>query len=337
MDKHSQGLSLFRAMEENGFLLMDGATGTNLFDMGLQSGDAPELWNDEFPDRVFKLNAGFVNAGSDVVLTNTFGCNAMRLKLHSSEHRVNELNEKGAAIALKAAESADRNVFVAGSMGPLGELIEPVGTLSMEDAIEAFSVQALALERGGCQILWIETISSKEELIAAATGAAHTSLPFACNASFDTHGRTMMGISPAEFAKICDELDRKPFAVGSNCGIGPAQTVAAVHEMTLARPGTFSYVAKANCGVPVWEGANIRYSATPEQMYVYAQVARSTGASVIGGCCGTRYEHVRLMRKALDEYVPGDKPSLDQITEQLGSVFKTDKPKESSRKSRRRR
>ncbi len=337
MDKHSQDDALISAMDKNGFLLMDGATGTNLFDMGLVSGDAPELWNDEYPDRVLKLNAGFAQAGSDVILTNSFGCNAMRLKLHSAQHRVSELNEKASAIALQAAESTDRDVFVAGSMGPLGELIEPVGTLSMEDAIEAFSEQALALERGGCQILWIETISSEQELVAAATAAARTALPFACNASFDTHGRTMMGISPAGFAEICNGLDKKPFAVGSNCGIGPAQTVAAVYEMTQAHQGTFSFVAKANCGIPVWEGTSIRYTATPEQMYIYAQVARATGASIIGGCCGTQFEHVRFMRKALDEYVFADKPTLPEITEKLGSVFKTDQSKEGSRKSRRRR
>ena len=129
--------------------MMDGATGTNLFDMGLISGDAPELWNDEFPDRVMALNRGFAESGSDVILTNSFGANAMRLKLHNSEHRVAELNEKAAQIARDATERADRKVFVAGSMGPLGELIEPVGTLEQETATEAFADQALALERGG--------------------------------------------------------------------------------------------------------------------------------------------------------------------------------------------
>lgn len=330
--------SFTKAIGDRGYLLMDGATGTNLFDMGLISGDAPELWNDEFPDRVMALNSGFVNSGSDVILTNTFGANAMRLKLHSSEHRVAELNEKASQIARAAAERADREVFVAGSMGPLGELIEPVGTLEQEAATDAFVDQALALERGGCDLLWIETISSREELVAAATGAAKTDLPFVACGSFDTKGRTMMGITPAEFVEICLEMEVQPIAVGSNCGVGPAQTVAATLEMSNAYPNMFHYIAKANCGIPEWEGTKIRYTASPEQMYAYAQVALSTGATIIGGCCGTQFEHVKQMRASLDEYKPVRKPTLEEISEKLGEVFDT-KPTESTRRrgSRRRR
>lgn len=318
--------------------MMDGATGTNLFDMGLISGDAPELWNDEFPDRVMALNRGFVESGSDVILTNSFGANAMRLKLHNSEHRVAELNEKAAQIARDATERADRKVFVAGSMGPLGELIEPVGTLEQETATEAFADQALALERGGCDLLWIETISSREELVAAATGAAKTDLPFVVCGSFDTKGRTMMGISPAEFVEICLELEVQPVAVGSNCGVGPAQTVAATLEMSNAYPNMFNYIAKANCGIPQWEGDKIRYTATPEQMYVYAQIALSAGATIVGGCCGTQYKHVKRMRTSMDNYRPVRKPTMEEISERLGEVFDT-KPTKSTRKrsSRRRR
>ena len=330
--------SIEKVLEENRNMLIDGATGTNLFDMGLVSGDAPELWNDEYPDRVFQLNFGFVEAGSDVVLTNTFGANAMRLKLHASEHRVSELNEKAAEIARRAVSQGDRDVFVAGSIGPLGELIEPVGTLSMEDAIEAFTVQALALERSGCDILWIETLSSEEELTAAATGASRTNLPYACTGSFDTNGRTMMGISPARFAQICSELTvRQPFAVGSNCGVGPAQTVAAAMEMVEALPDRFKYVAKANCGVPVWEGSKIRYTASPEQMSVYVGIASDAGASIIGGCCGTQFEHVRYMREAMDRYQPGERPTIADVTQKLGEVFDTTPQKSKRRRSGRRR
>ncbi len=329
--------SFLTALGEGGCLLMDGATGTNLFDMGLISGDAPELWNADHPDRVLALNSGFVNSGSDIILTNSFGGNAMRLKLHGSERRVAELNEKAAEIAIDAAKQTDRDVFVAGSMGPLGELIEPLGPLEQEAAVQAFTDQALALERGGCDLLWIETISSREELIAAATGAMATELPFAACGSFDTNGRTMMGISPAEFVEICLEMDVQPIAVGSNCGVGPAQTVAATLEMSNAYPNMFHYVAKANCGVPVWEGTEIRYTATPEQMYLYAQIARSTGASIIGGCCGTKYEHVEQMRAGLNQYRPMRKPTNSEIASQLGEVFDTAPVKSSRKRGSRRR
>ncbi len=319
-------------------VLMDGATGTNLFDMGLVSGDAPEIWNDEFPERVFQLNFGFIEAGSDVVLTNTFGANAMRLKLHASEHRVSELNEKAAEIAGRAADQADRKVFVAGSMGPLGELIEPVGTLGMDDAVEAFTEQAMALERAGCDLLWIETLSSEEELTAAAQGASCTNLPYACTGSFDTNGRTMMGITPARFAEICSQLEfRQPFAVGSNCGVGPAQTVAAAMEMVVALPERFVYVAKANCGIPVWEGTRIRYTASPKQMSDYARIACDAGAKIVGGCCGTRFEHVKRMREAIDRYQPGIRPTIADVTEHLGEVFDTAPQKSSRRRGGRRR
>ncbi len=338
MTKNGQRNSIFqKVLDEEKFLLLDGATGTNLFDMGLISGDAPELWNDLYPDRVFSLNYGFVEAGSDVVLTNSFGANAMRLKLHSSVSRVSELNEKAAEIARNATVQANKRVFVAGSIGPLGELIEPLGELSMEDATTAFTDQALALERGGCDILWIETISSEEELTAAALGAMATDLPFVCCGSFDTKGHTMMGISPARFVEICLNLSVRPLAVGANCGVGPAQTVAATLEMARAHPGRFHYVAKANCGIPVWVGTKIRYNATPEQMFDYAQIARDTGATIIGGCCGTQFNHVRKMRSALDQYEPGPMPTNKEISDRLGKVFETASVQKITRKRRSRR
>ncbi len=313
---------IIRKLIEGECVVMDGATGTNLFEKGLVSGDAPELWNADFPDRVLELNASFVDAGSDVVLTNTFGGNAMRMKLHRSEHRVDELNEKAAQIARKAAEQANREVLVAGSMGPLGELIAPLGEVQPEDAVSAFSDQALALERGGCDVLWIETMSAAEEIQAAVEAACKTDLPFTVNASFDTNGRTMMGLKPAELVGICLAMDRRPVAVGSNCGVGPAQTVAAIAEMAEVSNGRISLVAKANCGVPEWVGDKIEYSASPEQMFVYAQVARDAGASVIGGCCGTKPQHVEKICEALKGYVPGERPTIQDIEEKLGEVFR---------------
>src|SRR6202166_2793879 len=189
-------------LAERPWLLADGATGSNLFDRGLQSGDAPELWNSEHPERIGLLHRAFVEAGADIILTNTFGGTRHRLKLHKAEDRVAELNEKAAGIARSEADRARRTVLVGGSMGPTGEILEPLGPLSLDAAREAFAEQATALARGGADILWIETMSSIEETEAAIRGARTTGLPIVATLSFDTNGRTMMGVTPSELAGL---------------------------------------------------------------------------------------------------------------------------------------
>ena len=210
------------------WLLADGATGTNLFAMGLQSGDAPELWNEDHTDRVRALHRNFIEAGSDIVLTNSFGGNAYRLKLHDAQDRVGELNRKAAELARLEADAVQRPVIVAGSMGPTGEIFAPVGTLTHEQGVAAFADQAKALEAGGADVLWIETISSEEEFTAALEGARTTSLPVVATMSFDTNGRTMMGLTPAAYAALASAQALAPDAIGANCGTFAAELVATV-------------------------------------------------------------------------------------------------------------
>ena len=302
-------------------IVADGATGTNLFEMGLMSGDAPELWNFDYPERISELHTRFLTAGSDLVLTNSFGGNAMRLKLHNSQDRVRELNEKAGEIARDAVRQVGNEALVGGSIGPTGELLAPLGTLTYEEAVEVFADQALALEAGGCDILWIETFSAEDELRAAAEGVSRSNLPFACCASFDTNGKTMMGLSAKEFVNICLSLNPSPAAVGSNCGIGPPQTVAAVLEMAENSNGTIPLIAKANCGVPQWVGAEIKYTATPQEMHRYAQVTLNAGASIVGGCCGTTEQHVARIHKALITHELEARPNIQQIEQELGEVL----------------
>jgi hypothetical protein len=164
--------------------------------MGLVSGDAPEMWNFEHPERVRKLHRQFIAAGADIILTNTFGGNRHRLKLHNEQGRVREINMAAAAHARAEAEASGRVVYVGGSMGPTGEIFMPVGTLPHEEGVSAFEEQAMALKEGGVDVLWIETMSSEEELRAAVEGAAKAGLPIVTTMSFDTNGRTMMGITP---------------------------------------------------------------------------------------------------------------------------------------------
>ncbi len=306
-------------LDERGWLLADGATGTNYFAEGLGAGDPPELWNVDHPDRVRRLHRAFIEAGADIVLSNSFGGNCHRLKLHRAQDRVGELNALAARHARAEADAAGRPVFVAGSMGPTGELLAPVGPLAHGDAVAAFSEQAAALAEGGADLIWIETISSQEEAKAAVEGAATTGLPVVLTMSFDTNGRTMMGVTPKGFADFARTLDPEPFAIGANCGTGAAELVAVVLGISEAAPDAV-VVAKSNCGVPEFRGGDITYTGTPELMADYARLVRDAGARIIGGCCGTTPAHLAAMRAALEGHEPGPRPSIDEVVARLGAV-----------------
>ena len=297
-------------------LLADGATGTNLFAMGLTSGDAPELWNAEHPDRIESLHQAFVDAGSDIILTNSFGANRRRLMLHKLEGRARELNRLAARNARKVADGAGRPVVVAGSVGPTGDLIVPLGPLSEDEAIDVFVEQIEGLREGGADVAWIETMSAPEEMRAAARAAGKCGMPYTITASFDTAGRTMMGVAPAAFSDLVEAFDPAPIAYGANCGVGASDLLAAILEM---RPGA-ALIAKANAGVPQWHGAHIHYSGTPELMEVYAGLAVDCGARIIGGCCGNTPAHVEAMRRGIDAYKPGARPDVEAIVAALGPL-----------------
>jgi len=311
---------LISLLDSKPVLLADGATGTNMFAFGLMSGDAPELWNVDHPDRVAALHQAFVDAGSDLFLTNTFGGTRHRLKLHKAEDRVAELNIAGARIAREVADAASREVLVAGSMGPTGELFEPLGALTMEAGIAAFEEQARALAEGGVDALWIETMSSREEVEAALTGGAVTGLPMVCTLSFDTNGRTMMGIAPADFVALCRELGPAPAAYGTNCGLGPAEVVAGILGLRGAAHADDLLVAKANCGIPEFIDGAIRYGGTAELMADYACLAVDAGARIVGGCCGTTPEILHAMRIALDTHERRGAPTLETVERRLGTL-----------------
>lgn len=310
-----------KLLSEKSILLADGATGTTFFGMGLQSGDAPELWNVDYPERVAQHYQAFVDAGSDLVLTNSFGGTRYRLKLHKAEQRVTELNLAAAEILCQVADGCERDIVIAGSIGPTGEILAPLGDLEPEDAINAFAEQALALQQGGADVIWIETMSSQEEVEYAVAGARQTDLPIVFTMSFDTNGRTMMGVGAEDMMLLHQRLG--VHACGTNCGIGASEVVAAILNFQASKPEDGSdpiLVAKANCGIPEFIDGEIHYNGTPEIMARYATMARDAGARIVGGCCGTSPEHVAAMRHALDSIAAGPAPSIEEVQRELGDV-----------------
>lgn len=294
-------------LAERDVLLIDGAMGTELFARGLEPGGAPELWNVERPDRVTAVHEEYVRAGSDIVLTNSFGGTGFRLKLHHADDRVVELNEAAARVARAAADAADRRVLVAGSMGPTGELLQPMGSMTLETCAAAFAEQARGLDAGGADVLWIETMSHLDEVTAAVEGARSvSSLPICATLSYDTAGRTMMGVTGAEAVMRLAEIGVD--AVGANCGNNLADTEAALREMRAANPDIV-LISKANAGMPQWVGAELHYSGSPEVMAAHAIRQRDAGVQIIGACCGSSPAHLAMMRQVLDGII--DAPEVE--------------------------
>jgi 5-methyltetrahydrofolate--homocysteine methyltransferase len=331
--------ALTELLAEKGVLLADGATGTNLFAMGLEAGEAPELWNETAPDKIVKLHQDFVDAGADIILTNSFGSTRHRLKLHHADDRVFALNKKAAEIARSVADKAGRKVIVAGSVGPTGELLIPLGALSYDEAVAAFAEQMEGLKAGGADVAWIETMSSADEIRAAAEAATKVGMPYTYTGSFDTAGKTMMGLDPKDLRGVASDVGEGPIAVGANCGVGAADILSSLLDMTAADPDAITIV-KGNCGIPEFRGAEIYYSGTPPLMAEYARLARDAGARIIGGCCGTSCEHLAAMRSALDDYTPRPRPTIEEIVDKIGPLrnkMASESGSDGSRERRRRR
>ncbi|WP_373352774.1 betaine--homocysteine S-methyltransferase [Pseudoroseicyclus sp. CXY001] len=324
------------------WLLADGATGTNLFNMGLEAGEAPELWNETHPERIQALYEGAVGAGSDIFLTNSFGGNASRLKLHQAEGRVGRLNRIAAEIGREVADKAGRPVIVAGSVGPTGEIMAPMGPLTKSAAVEIFHEQAEALKEGGADVLWVETISAADEFKAAAEAFALADMPWCGTMSFDTAGRTMMGLTAAELVKLVGKLPNPPVAFGANCGVGASDLLRTVLGFSAAGPEQ-PLIAKGNAGIPKYVDGHIHYDGTPALMADYAVLARDSGATIIGGCCGTMPEHLAAMRDALETRPPGPRPALEDVVAKLGGFSSAsdgsgdNEPQRRARTGRRRR
>ena len=222
-----------------------------------------------------------------------------------------------AELGREVADASGRKIVVAGSVGPTGEIMAPMGTLTHTRAVEMFHEQAEGLKEGGADVLWVETISAAEEFEAAAEAFAMADMPWCGTMSFDTAGRTMMGLTSADMVKKVGKLAYQPLAFGANCGVGASDLLRTVLGFVAAGP-TAPIIAKGNAGIPKYHDGHIHYDGTPELMGDYAVLARDCGATIIGGCCGTTPDHLRAMREALETRPRGDRPTLEQISEGLG-------------------
>ncbi len=284
-------------------LLADGATGTMLQSMGLPTGEPPERWTLDNPDAIRELARRYAEAGSDIVYTNTFGANRIRLRRFGLDKKVAELNRLAVQLAREGVNSAIRpsslilRPFVIASIGPTGELLEPYGDLEPDVAREAFAEQAAALAEAGVDAFVCETFSDlTEALICLKAVKSVAKAPVMVSMSFEENGRTMMGIAPED--AVSKLLDEGAFVVGANCSIGPEIVERAVAAMKAARPDAL-LLAKPNAGKPKLVEGKVVYPVTPDEMASFALRMRDLGVAIIGGCCGTTPEHIAAMKTVL--------------------------------------
>ncbi len=278
-------------------LVSDGAWGTFLQKKGLQPGECPELWNITHRDEVLDIARSYIDAGSDMIETNSFGGSRYKLEKYGLGSRVAELNRAAAAIS---REAAGREVRVLGSVGPTGKMLI-MGDVSPEELYEAFREQAMALEDGGADAIVVETMTDLEEAVLAVRAAVeNTGLAVFCTMTFDklvTGGyKTMMGISPAEM--IQPLLDAGASVVGTNCGNGMAGMIPVVEEIRRTHPRV-PILVQANAGMPLYRDGKTLFPESPDEMASYVPELILAGASIIGGCCGTTPEHIASIRRAI--------------------------------------
>jgi len=289
--------AIYEALEK-GILISDGAMGTMLQGKGLTDGGAPELWNVENPTAIEEVLEEYAAAGANLITTNTFGGTRGRLQMHGLEDRLFELNKAGAEIARKVADRHP-GCFVMGDVGPSGELMEPMGTMTVDEAKALFADQIKALVAGGVDAILIETMSDLQEVEAAVKAAKEVApeLPVIVTFSFDTNMRTMMGVKPEVAVKTLAAEGVR--IIGANCGRGVDEMRIIAKELTGARPEGVYIITQSNAGLPKLVGGDFVYDGTPEEMAKYAQDMKEMGVNVIGSCCGSSPAHTKAMAAAI--------------------------------------
>lgn len=277
-------------------LVSDGATGTNLIARGLPRGMTAEEWVLENPAEITRLHRDFIAAGSDIILTSTFGGSPLRLARSGLADKCEQVSN--AAVKLAREAIAGRQVLIAGSIGPLGEMLQPLGTLDEETALENYRDQARFLSGAVVDLLLIETqFDIQEASIAVRAAKEVSSLPVICSFSFDRGKKTMMGISPEKFARAIEPLGVA--ALGINCGKSLQDNLGALQE--LAEVTSLPIWFKPNAGLPTLDEDGIaNYDVSPKDMAGHVKLWVNAGARVIGGCCGTSPAHLRAIASALE-------------------------------------
>lgn len=282
-------------------LVFDGAMGTRLQKKGLPPGHPPEEWNLSHPEEVFQVHASYVEHGADMIQTNTFGGNRLRLRRYGLAEHVKEILKAAVSLAQQACRP---ETLLAASIGPLGEFLEPFGELSRSEAKDAFQEEVCILHEAGVRIFHLETFSSTEEAILALEVVEEVGGEAIVSFTFEPRGRgmtTLMGETPARIAQLFQGKDN--VVLGANCGTGIKETLAIFEEYRKEHPGPFS--AKPNAGVPYIQTEEIIYGETPEDFLELAPRLFELGVRIIGGCCGTHEGHIAALRKAVNSWLTG--------------------------------
>ena len=278
-------------------LVSDGAWGTFLQKKGLKPGECPELWNSTHRDEVLDIARSYIEAGADMIETNSFGGSRLKLEKYGLAHRTTELNREAAAIS---REAAGPGKWVLGSVGPTGKLLM-MEEVTHEELYDVFREQAEALEAGGADAIVVETMTDLEEAVIAVRAAwENTSLPVICTMTFDRlvtgDYRTMMGVSPGEM--VIPLMEAGASVIGANCGNGMAGMVDIVQAIR-SENSEVPILVHANAGMPVYADGETVFPETPCEMATHAADLVAAGANIIGGCCGTTPEHIRMLKEKI--------------------------------------
>ncbi len=299
-------------------LIFDGAMGTMLQQAGLEPGQCPELWNIEEPAKVTTIHRQYVAAGATIIETNTFGANRIKLTHYGLENKVSALNAAGVAAARQAAGT---HAKVAGSVGPTGKFIAPLGELTFDDAYEVFYEQITALDQAGIDYIIIETIIDIQEMRAALLAAkTATRKPVICQLSFDADGRTVTGTDPRTAAITLEALGAS--VIGANCSLGPAQLLPVVE--TLAQACSLPISVQPNAGMPQLVDGQTIFPMSAEEMASWVPKLAAAGASYIGGCCGTTPAHIKAISQAankLQNTTENQRRSFTALTSRTRTVY----------------